>query len=589
MRDFYKLRSFLSEYKKQLIIGPFFKLTEAIFELIIPVIMARLIDKGINGNDVTYIFKMSGLMLLLAVLGLICAVICQYSASVASQGFGTKVRNALFRHIGSFSYEELDSFGVSTLTNRITNDVNQLQFAVAMLIRLVIRAPFLCIGGLIAAILIDAKLAVVFAIAIPLFTLILTVIMKQAARLYKLVQKRLDQVALIVNENLGGVRVIRAFDKVDGENQRFSDAADLHKAANIKVGWLSALTSPATTLIMNFAVIAIIWFGGVRVTGGAMTQGQVIAFISYMNQILQALIIVAMLVTIYTRAFASAGRVVKIFETKPSIEDKGRKDHLHLHHASIEFKDVGFAYGTAKDGGETALEGVSFTVNPGETIGIIGLTGSGKSTLINLLSRFYDPTRGQILINGMDTKEISPKYLRKAIGLVPQKAVLFSGTIESNLRMGDNAVTKKDLDEALDIAQAQEFVQTLQEGIKTKVARGGENFSGGQKQRLTIARALVKRPAVLILDDASSALDFATESRLRNALRIKTADLTVFIISQRVSSVQHADQIIVLDDGKLAGMGTHHELRKNCPIYLEICNATESNGQADEVKEVTAR
>jgi len=584
MSDFYKLRPFLAEYKKQLIIGPLFKLIEAVFELIIPVIMARLIDKGINGNDMNYILKMSGLMLLLAALGLGSAIICQYSASIASQGFGTKVRNALFRHVGSFSYRELDHFGVSTLTNRITNDVNQLQFAVAMLIRLVIRAPFLCIGGLIAAILIDAKLAVILAIAIPLFTLVLYLIMKQTVKLYKQVQKRLDRVALIVNENLGGVRVIRAFDKVDGENQRFEDAAGMHKAANIKVGWFNALTTPATTLIMNIAVIAILWFGGMRVEDGAMTQGQIVAFISYMNQILQALIVVAMLVTTFTRAFASAGRVVEIFETKPDIPETGRKDGLKLKNAHIEFKEVGFSYeGTAaKKSEEYALQGLNFTVNPGETVGIIGLTGSGKSTLINLLSRFYNPTQGQILINGVDIKDISPRYLRSYIGLVPQKAVLFTGTIESNLKMGDIAVTEQDINRALKIAQAQEFVQTLAEGIKAKVVRGGANFSGGQKQRLTIARALVKRPSVLILDDASSALDFATESRLRNALKTETNHMTVLTISQRVSSVAHADKIIVLDDGKPVGVGTHHELRKDCPIYLEICKSQE------DVKEVPA-
>jgi len=579
MRDFYKLRPFLAEYKKQLFIGPLFKLIEAIFELIIPVIMARLIDKGIGGNDINYILRMSGLMLLLAALGLGSAIICQYSASIASQGFGTKVRNALFRHVGSFTYSELDYFGVSTLTNRITNDVNQLQFAVAMLIRLVIRAPFLCIGGLIAAILIDAKLAVVLAIAIPLFTFVLYLIMKQTVKLYKQVQKRLDRVALIVSENLGGVRVIRAFDKVDGENLRFDEAAERHKAANVKVGWFNALTTPATTLIMNFAVIAIIWFGGVRVDGGAMTQGQIIAFISYMNQILQALIVVAMLVTTFTRAFASAGRVAEIFETKPAIEEMGRMDELNIGNATIEFKQVGFAYGgtagTGTGSKETALEDLSFTVNPGETIGIIGLTGSGKSTLIHLLSRFYDPTQGQILIGGVDTKDISPKYLRSHIGLVPQKAVLFTGTVESNLKMGDLAVTKADINKALRIAQAKEFVQTLDEGIKARVMRGGANFSGGQKQRLTIARALAKKPSILILDDASSALDFATESRLRNALKTEADNMTVFIISQRVSSVQHADKIIVLDDGRQAGVGTHHELREDCPIYLEICNSQE--------------
>lgn len=578
MRDFYKLKPFLAEYKKQLVIGPFFKLVEAVFELIIPIIMAKLIDKGINGNDLNYILKMSGLMLLLAALGLGSAFICQYSASIASQGFGTKVRNALFRHVGSFSYGELDRFGTSTLTNRITNDVNQLQFAVAMLIRLVIRAPFLCIGGLIAAILIDAWLAIVLAIAIPLFTLVLYLIMKQTVRLYKQVQKRLDLVALIVNENLGGVRVIRAFAKVGGENRRFGDAANAHKAANIKVGWFNALTTPATTLIMNFAVIAIIWFGGVRVAGGAMSQGQIIAFISYMNQILQALIVVAMLVTTFTRAFASAGRVAEIFETKPAIKETGRRDELNLEKAYIEFKQVGFAYG----GEEAVLEGLDFTIDPGETVGIIGLTGSGKSTLIHLLSRFYDPTQGQILINGVDTKDISPGYLRGYIGLVPQKAVLFTGTIESNLKMGNRNVTKEDIAKALKIAQAAEFVQTLDERIKAGVVRGGANFSGGQKQRLTIARALVKKPSILILDDASSALDFATESRLRHALKTETGDMTVLTISQRVSSVAHADKIIVLDDGKLAGVGTHHELQKECPIYLEICKSQE------DAKEVPA-
>lgn len=574
-----RLAIYLKPYKKELIVGPFFKLLEAIFELIIPIVMAYVIDVGIKNGDTGYILRLCGLMILLAAAGLGSAFICQYSASVASQGYGTTLRDTLFSHIGKFSYAELDRFGASSLSNRIINDVAQLQLAVAMLIRLAIRAPFLCIGGFISALIIDAKLAIVLAVAIPIFIIILAIIMNQSVKLYRLVQKKLDAIALVAGENLSGVRVIRAFARVSDENKRFATAAEEHTKTAERVSRLAVLSNPATTLIMNFAILGILWFGGKRVSIGGMTQGEVIAFTNYMSQILMALIVVANLVVIFTKAIASGGRVNQVLDTKPSLTSPADARKMDFSRMALTFDHVNFAY---EGQTEPVLTDISFSLQPGETAGIIGLTGSGKSTLINLIGRFYDATAGSVRINGENVQDLDLDALRSAIGIVPQKTTLFSGTIRSNLTMGSGSIPQEQLQKAVRIAQAEEFVSRLPDGLDSRVDRGGQNLSGGQRQRISIARALAKNPALLILDDASSALDFATEARLRKALREELDELTVLIISQRVSSVRHADKILVLEDGKMSAMGTHDELLATNPIYQQICASQEV--ETDEAK-----
>lgn len=562
-----ELISFLKPYKKQVIIGPIFKLMEAIFELIIPIIMASLIDVGVANNDTGYIIKMSVIMFLLAATGLGCALVCQYSASVASQGYGTILRNHLFAHINSFSYAELDSFGVASLSTRITNDVNQLQVAVAMLIRLAIRAPFLCIGGLISAMIIDMKLAIVMVITIIIFVIVLPIIMSKTVKLYRAVQKRLEKMAVIAGENLSGVRVIRAFDKTEQETQRFDSANADHQKAAKKAGRLSMLSNPLTTFIMNMSILAIIWFGGARVNSGSMTQGEIIAFINYTSQILLALIVTANLVVLFTKAIASAGRVSEIMAVTPSVTFKQDALELGEEAPSVEFCNVDFAFNGSA---EKALSGINFKATQGTTTGIIGLTGSGKTVLISLIARMYDATSGEVLINSKNVRDISKSSLRKNIAVVPQKTTLFSGTIASNVAFGNESATQEDILCALDTAQANQIIERIPEGINARVERGGTNLSGGQRQRIAIARALAMKPSILILDDCASALDFLTEARLRKALKKNTDEMTVFIVSQRVASVIEADNIIVLDDGEIIAQGTHNKLLKNCDTYREI-------------------
>lgn len=564
-----KLARFLKRYRKQVIIGPIFKLIEAIFELIVPVLTARMIDNGVRTGNVSYIWHMGGLMLLLGATGLCSALVCQKLASIASQGFGTVVRSEMYRHINTFSHAEIDRFSTPSLITRITNDVNQLQYAVAMLIRLVIRAPFLAIGAIVMAALIDLPLALVFPIATPLIVLILYIIMSRSVPYFRVMQKKLDRISLISREGLSGVRVIRAFSKQESEQQRFEEAADNQTETAIRVGRLSALLNPLTYAVMNFAIIAIIWFGGVRVDSGSLTQGEVIAFINYMTQTLLALIVVANLVVTFTKASASAARVNEVFDTVTSVPETNTEPVVKQAGVpKIEFQDVSFSYnGTDK----YAVSGLNFHIMPGETVGIIGGTGSGKTTLISLIPRFYDVTKGRILIDGVDVRNYSFGELRSEIGLVPQEAVLFSGTIESNLRWAKKDATAEEMERALQIAQAYDFVFALPNGIKTPVNQGGKNFSGGQKQRLTIARALVGNPKILILDDSASALDFATDAALRKSIRNETTGMTVLIVSQRVSAIRHADKIIVLDDGAVAGIGTHEQLMETCEVYQEIC------------------
>lgn len=581
----FKLLHFLRPYKKQVILGPLFKLLEAIFELMIPTLMVFVIDNGVKNANVSYILKIGGIMFVIAILGVMSAFVCQYFASIVSQGVGTELRNTLFDKVGTLSHNELDKFGTSSLINRITNDVNQLQLAVAMFIRLAIRVPFLCIGGVIMAMFLDLKLSSIMLLSLPLFAFVLYLIMSKSIPLYKVVQGKLDKLALVLRENLSGVRIIRAFARVDYEKKRFDASnSDLSDTA-IEVGKISALMNPLTNIIMNFSILAILWFGGIRVNVGGMTQGEVIAFINYTNLVLSALIIVANLVIIFTKASASAARVNEVLETEATIIDSSANlvaADLNTAAPLIEFKNVSFAYNSSN---EYAINDISFKIKPGQTVGIIGGTGSGKTTLINLIPRFYDVTQGSILINGVDVKNYMLKSLRSKIGLVPQKAVLFSGSISDNIKWGSLDATEEQICQAVKIAQASDFVEKLPQGYNTDISQGGANLSGGQKQRLTIARAIVGQPEILILDDSSSALDYATDTALRNALKNNTKGMTVIMSTQRVSAIKKADMIIVLDDGEMVGVGTHQKLIENCSVYKEICNSQLDRKEANTENE----
>ncbi len=568
-------KKYLGAFKKELIIGPLAKLTEAIFELIVPLIMADIIDVGVNGGaGKPYIYRMGGIMILMGALGLGCALVCQYLASRASQGVGTVIRNDLFRHIGELSHAELDRFGTPSLITRVTNDVNQVQSAVAMLIRLVVRAPFLVIGAAVMAMAIDLKLSLVFLAVMPLVAAVLYFIMFRSIPFYKVIQKKLDKISLITRESLTGTRVIRAFSREKAEEERFAEANDDFAVTSMRVGRLSALLNPLTYAIMNLAIAAIVWFGGFRVDSGALSQGQVIAFVNYMTQISLALVVVANLVVLFTKAAASSARINEVFDTSTTIVD-GNGANISARAPKIEFKNVSFSY---SEGGDNALENISFSVKRGETVGIIGGTGSGKSTLVNLIPRFYDAEQGQVLIDGADVKQYTLKELRGKIGVVPQRAMLFSGTISENLRWGNENAAEEQLSKAAEIAQAKEFIDKMPEGMNTFINQGGRNLSGGQKQRLTIARALTGSPEILILDDSASALDFATDAALRKAIAENTENMTVVIVSQRANSIRHADKIIVLDDGEAVGIGTHDQLMESCGVYREIVMSQESKG-----------
>ncbi len=569
-------KKYLGAFKKELIIGPAAKLTEAIFELIVPLIMADIIDTGINGGaGKPYIYKMGGIMVLLGVLGLCCALVCQYLASKASQGVGTVIRNDLFKHINTFSHAELDRFGTPSLITRITGDVNQVQSAVAMLIRLVVRAPFLVIGAAVMAMTIDLKLSVIFLAVMPLVSLVLYLIMSRSVPFYKVIQKKLDKISLITRESLTGARVIRAFSRGEAEEERFGAANEDYAVTSMRVGRLSALLNPLTYAIMNLAIAAIVWFGGFRVDSGDLSQGQVIAFVNYMTQISLALVVVANLVVLFTKAAACSARINEVFDTVPSIAD-GEGADVCENVPKIEFKNLSFSY---SENGDNALENISFSVNAGETVGVIGGTGSGKSTLVNLIPRFYDAEQGEVLVDGVNVKNYRLDDLRKKVGIVPQKAVLFTGTIADNLRWGNENASPDDMERAVTIAQAKEFIDKLPNGFDTEIAQGGRNLSGGQKQRLTIARALTGSPEILILDDSASALDFATDAALRKAIAQNTANMTVIIVSQRATSIRYADKIIVLDDGEAVGIGTHDKLMESCEVYREIVLSQEKTAK----------
>ena len=585
-----RLFSYMKDYKLESILGPLFKMLEASFELFVPLVVARMVDVGIRGRDSGYILKMGGVLVLLALIGLACSLTAQYFAAKAATGAATSLRNDLFSHIGRLSYTEIDTVGTSTLITRMTSDINQVQSGINMTLRLLLRSPFVVFGAMVMAFTVDVRSAFVFVVTIPVLCVVVFGIMAVSMPLYKSVQRQLDKVLLTTRENLLGVRVIRAFNRQKSETEKFDRENGNLVRMQVFVGKISALLNPVTYVIINIAVVAVIWVGAEQADSGIITQGKVIALVNYMSQILVELIKMANLIIIISKAVACMNRVDSIFKVESSIEDKGRhgsrkpgsqnsgsqssgpqnsgsqKPGLRI--PKVEFKDMEFVYAGAK---EPALKDISFCAMAGQTIGVIGGTGSGKSTLVNLIPRFYDAASGQVLVDGTDVKQYSLDELRDKTGVVPQKSVLFKGTLRDNMRWGKQDASDEEIYRALDTAQAREFVDSKGEGLDLYIDQGGHNLSGGQRQRLTIARALVRRPEILIMDDSASALDFATDARLRKAIRENTGDMTVFIVSQRATTIKSADTILVLDEGRLAGMGTHKELLKDCQVYREIC------------------
>ena len=575
-----KLLVYLKDYKKESVLGPLFKLLEATFELIVPLVMAAIIDTGVATGDKSYIMKMCMVLVLLAVIGLTCSITAQYFAAKAAVGFATKLRHALFAHIESLSFTEMDTVGTATLITRMTSDVNQVQNGVNLVLRLFLRSPFIVFGAMVMAFTIDVKAALVFVVTIPLLSIIVFGIMLISIPLYKKVQSALDKVLGITRENLTGSRVIRAFNKEDDEKVHFNENNDLLTRAQIYVGKISALMNPLTYVIINGAIVVLVWTGAVRVDNGYITQGEVVALINYMSQILVELVKLANLIININKSIACGNRIQSIFEMQPSITDgSGQKvdkvqtdtaDRSEEAEYAVEFSHVGLTYAGA---GDESLTDIDFKVKKGETIGIIGGTGSGKSSVVNLIPRFYDVTSGFIKVDGKDVKDYPLEELRGKIGTVLQKAVLFHGTIRENLKWGNPDATEEDLNRAITVAQAKEFVDNKEGRLDFEIEQGGKNLSGGQRQRLTIARAVVKKPEILILDDSASALDFATDAALRKAIREMEGETTVFIVSQRAASIQHADRIVVLDDGKIVGLGTSEELLESCEVYQEIYNS----------------
>ena len=575
-----KLLVYLKDYKKESVLGPLFKLLEATFELIVPLVMAAIIDTGVATGDKSYIMKMCMVLVLLAVIGLTCSITAQYFAAKAAVGFATKLRHALFAHIESLSFTEMDTVGTATLITRMTSDVNQVQNGVNLVLRLFLRSPFIVFGAMVMAFTIDVKAALVFVVTIPLLSIIVFGIMLISIPLYKKVQSALDKVLGITRENLTGSRVIRAFNKEDDEKVHLNENNDLLTRAQIYVGKISALMNPLTYVIINGAIVVLVWTGAVRVDNGYITQGEVVALINYMSQILVELVKLANLIININKSIACGNRIQSIFEMQPSITDgSGQKvdkvqtdtaDRSEEAEYAVEFSHVGLTYAGA---GDESLTDIDFKVKKGETIGIIGGTGSGKSSVVNLIPRFYDVTSGFIKVDGKDVKDYPLEELRGKIGTVLQKAVLFHGTIRENLKWGNPDATEEDLNRAITVAQAKEFVDNKEGRLDFEIEQGGKNLSGGQRQRLTIARAVVKKPEILILDDSASALDFATDAALRKAIREMEGETTVFIVSQRAASIQHADRIVVLDDGKIVGLGTSEELLESCEVYQEIYNS----------------
>ena len=571
-----RLLKYLTAYRKEAVLAPLFKMLEASFELFVPLVMASMIDRGITGRQPVYIWKMGALLVLLGIIGLTCSLTAQFFSAKAATGFAAKLKSALFAHIQRLSFPEMDTVGTATMITRMTSDVNQVQSGVNMTLRLFLRSPFIVFGAMVMAFTIDVKAALLFVVVIPLLSIVVFGIMYVTKPLYKKVQSKLDEVLGITRENLTGARVIRAFGREESERARFHESVEELNRMQIYVGKLSALTGPVTYLIVNGATIALIYTGAVRVDTGIITQGEVVALVNYMSQILVELIKLANLIVTITKALACANRVADIFEIQnsqeapdsldPEKEKVGQPDEI------CRFEHVGLTYQNAA---EESLTDIDFVVKRGQTVGIIGGTGSGKSSLVNMIPRFYDATAGRVLVGGIDVRDYPVELLRNKIGIVLQKAVLFKGTIRDNLLFAlqdveKESVTDEQLMRALEIAQAKEFVDQKEGGLDFVIAQGGKNLSGGQKQRMTIARALVRNPEILILDDSASALDYATDARLRAAIRNMQGEHTVFIVSQRASSIMHADQIIVLEDGRVAGIGTHDELLTGCSVYQEI-------------------
>ncbi|MDE5584329.1 MAG: ABC transporter ATP-binding protein/permease [Ruminococcus sp.] len=563
-----KLLKYLKNYKKELVFGPFFKLLEAIFELIVPYVMAKIIDKGIADNDTDYIIKMSIIIVLLGFCGLGFALTCQILASKCAYGFGTELRTALYKHINSLSYSSIDKMGTASLVNRLTNDSNTVQNGVNMFIRLATRSPFLVIGASVMAVRIDFKLSLIFFISAVIITAVIVMIMKKTVPMYKTTQKNLDRASMLTRENLEGVRVIRAFSRQNEEMEEFKKSVDDIAESSIAVGKISAVLNPFSFMVMNLGIVAITWFGGVRIDGGNLTQGELTAFVNYMSQILLALIVLANLIVTFTKALASANRISEVFDIQP--EKSGGDKDISEHSDSVnilEFKNVSFAYETA---GDRSVKNISFTLRRGEMLGIIGGTGSGKSTLANLIPCFYKATEGEIFVGDVNINKCNLKTLRKTIGIVPQRAVLFTGTVRDNMKLRKADATDEEIISALKTAQAWEFISRMPEGLDTKISQGGKNLSGGQKQRISIARALVGSPDIIILDDSTSALDYVTDLALRQSLKNDMPDTTVIMISQRTTSIKDADKIIVMDDGEAVGTGTHGELLGSCEVYRDI-------------------
>ena len=560
-----KLLVYLKGYEKETVLAPLFKMLEALFELFVPLVMAAVIDVGIGGHDRGYVIRMCLVLIALGVIGLACSITAQYFAAKAATGFSTVLRRELFAHIQSLSYTEMDNLGTSTLITRMTSDINQVQSGVNLVLRLFLRSPFIVFGAMIMAFTVDVKAAMIFVVAIPMLSVVVFGIMIWTMPLYRRVQGALDKVLGLTRENLTGVRVIRAFCLEEQEQTHFREKNERLTDMQKFVGKISGLMNPLTYIIVNGAVVVLLYTGAIRVDQGIITTGAVVALVNYMNQILVELVKLANLIINITKSVACGNRIQSVLEIPSSM--KNGSDTNLARADEVVFDHVGLTYAQA---GTESLTDIDFSAKAGQTIGIIGGTGSGKSSLVNLIPRFYDATAGAVKINGKNVKDFDLETLRKMVGIVPQKAVLFKGTIEDNLRWGKKDATEEELWEALETAQAAEFVRERADGLQAKIDQGGKNLSGGQRQRLTIARALVGHPGILILDDSASALDFATDAALRKALREMKGSPIVFIVSQRTSSIRHADQIIVLDDGMVAGIGIHQELLENCPVYQEI-------------------
>lgn len=569
---------YLKNYKKETVLAPLFKLLEASFELIVPLVMAAVIDVGIKNQDKRYIAGMCLILVALGIIGLVCSITAQYFAAKAAAGFAAELRHALFWHIQNFTYRQMDAVGTSTLITRMTSDINQVQAGVNLVLRLFLRSPFIVFGAMVMAFAVDVRAAWVFVVAIPLLSAVVFGIMLVTMPLYKKVQAYLDQILLSTRENLAGARVLRAFNKEEDEKEKFRSGNERLTQAQKFVGRISGLMNPVTYVIVNGALIVLIYIGAIRVNIGALTQGEVVAMLNYMSQILVELIKLANLIITVTKAVACGNRVGEILKERCMVKSGESVWEDTTEAPAVEFRHVSLAYG--KDARDS-LSGITFAVEKGQTVGIIGGTGSGKSSLVNLIPRFYDATGGEVLINGKNVSDYPVDVLRSRIGVVLQKAVLFKGTIMENIRWGKENATKEEIEEALTVAQAWEFVERKEGKLQFYIEQNGRNLSGGQRQRLTIARALVKKPEILILDDSASALDYATDAALRKAIAQMRQKTTVFIVSQRAAAIRDADQIIVLDNGKMAGRGTHSELLESCPVYREIYDSQYAKGGAD--------